>query len=171
MRRRKLAVGVPADSGQENKRTSSESEGPSTRALYLAAYDVAEPGRLAAALDLVRGYSTGGQKSVHEIYLTMPICCSRWPGSSTKLQIASCCCASIRERALVRSVGVFNPPTHPGGLIMATLLLDRAGLEVRTDGAALALYEQGERRGSIPIALLERCVIQGQGTRLDSGCC
>ncbi len=52
---------------------------------------------------------------------------------------------------------------------MATLLLDRAGLEVRTDGAALALYEQGERRGSIPIALLERCVIQGQGTRLDSG--
>ncbi len=42
----------------------------STRALYLAAYDVAEPGRLAAALDLVRGYSTGGQKSVHEIYLT-----------------------------------------------------------------------------------------------------
>lgn len=42
----------------------------SDRDFYLAAYDVAAPRRLAAALDLVRGYSTGGQKSVHEIYLS-----------------------------------------------------------------------------------------------------
>lgn len=41
-----------------------------TRSLYLAAYDVADPRRLRAALDLVRGYSTGGQKSVHECFLT-----------------------------------------------------------------------------------------------------
>jgi CRISPR-associated protein Cas2 len=41
-----------------------------TRALYLAAYDVADPRRLRAALDLVKGYSTGGQKSVHECFLT-----------------------------------------------------------------------------------------------------
>lgn len=40
------------------------------RGLYLAAYDVSSPRRLAAALALVRGYSTGGQKSVHEIFLT-----------------------------------------------------------------------------------------------------
>ena len=40
------------------------------RDFYLAAYDVAEPRRLAAALALVRGYATGGQKSVHEIFLT-----------------------------------------------------------------------------------------------------
>ena len=40
------------------------------RDLYLAAYDVASPGRLAAALSLVRGFATGGQKSVHEIFLT-----------------------------------------------------------------------------------------------------
>jgi CRISPR-associated protein Cas2 len=40
------------------------------RELYLAAYDVAEPRRLAAALALVRGYATGGQKSVHEVFLT-----------------------------------------------------------------------------------------------------
>ncbi|MCK6426812.1 MAG: CRISPR-associated endonuclease Cas1 [Burkholderiaceae bacterium] len=52
---------------------------------------------------------------------------------------------------------------------MSTLLLDRAGLEVRRDGNALALYEAGERRGSVPLALLERCVIQGVQTRLDSG--
>jgi CRISPR-associated protein Cas2 len=41
-----------------------------TRSLYLAAYDVADPRRLRAALDLVKGYSTGGQKSVHECFLT-----------------------------------------------------------------------------------------------------
>jgi CRISPR-associated protein Cas1 len=52
---------------------------------------------------------------------------------------------------------------------MSTLLLDRAGLEVRSDGDALALYEAGERRGSVPLKLLERCIIQGAQTRLDSG--
>lgn len=42
----------------------------SKRDFYLAAYDVAHPGRLMAALALVRGYATGGQKSVHEIFVT-----------------------------------------------------------------------------------------------------
>lgn len=41
-----------------------------TRSLYLAAYDVCDPRRLRAALELVKGYSTGGQKSVHECFLT-----------------------------------------------------------------------------------------------------
>ncbi|MBC7162682.1 CRISPR-associated endonuclease Cas2 [Immundisolibacter sp.] len=40
------------------------------RALHLAAYDVACPRRLQAALDLVRAYATGGQKSVYECFLT-----------------------------------------------------------------------------------------------------
>lgn len=40
------------------------------RNLYLAAYDVCEPRRLASALRLVRGYASGGQKSAHEIHLT-----------------------------------------------------------------------------------------------------
>lgn len=40
------------------------------RDLYLVAYDVAAPRRLRAALDLVRGYATGGQYSVHECWLT-----------------------------------------------------------------------------------------------------
>jgi CRISP-associated protein Cas1 len=52
---------------------------------------------------------------------------------------------------------------------MSTLLLDRAHLEVRTDGDALALYEHGERRGCVPIKLLDRCVVHGMQTRLDSG--
>jgi CRISP-associated protein Cas1 len=44
---------------------------------------------------------------------------------------------------------------------MATLVLDRTDLEVRADGAALALYEKGERRGTVPLNLLERVVMQG----------
>lgn len=40
------------------------------RSLYLAAYDVCDPRRLATALKLVRAYASGGQKSAHEIHLT-----------------------------------------------------------------------------------------------------
>lgn len=42
----------------------------SQRDFYLAAYDISEDRRLAAALHLVRGYATGGQKSVHEVFLS-----------------------------------------------------------------------------------------------------
>jgi CRISPR-associated protein Cas1 len=51
---------------------------------------------------------------------------------------------------------------------MATLVLDRSDLELRADGAALAIYEAGERRGSIPLKLIERVVLQGS-IRLDTG--
>jgi CRISPR-associated protein Cas1 len=51
---------------------------------------------------------------------------------------------------------------------MATLVLDRSNLEVRSDGTALALYEGGERRGTVPINLVERVVLQGT-IRLDTG--
>lgn len=40
------------------------------RTLHLAAYDISEPRRLVAALKLMRAFATGGQKSVHELYLT-----------------------------------------------------------------------------------------------------
>ena len=40
------------------------------RDFYLAAYDVSSNRRRTAALALVRGYTTGGQKSVHEVFLT-----------------------------------------------------------------------------------------------------
>ena len=40
------------------------------RDLHLAAYDISEPRRLTAALKLTRAYATGGQKSVHELFLT-----------------------------------------------------------------------------------------------------
>jgi CRISPR-associated protein Cas1 len=52
---------------------------------------------------------------------------------------------------------------------MALLLLDRAQLEIKSEGETLALYEAGSRRGTVPIKLIDRCVIHGSQTRLDSG--
>lgn len=40
------------------------------RKLYLAAYDVSQARRLRRALEVVRDYSTGGQKSVFECFLS-----------------------------------------------------------------------------------------------------
>jgi len=40
-----------------------------SRYLYLAAYDIAEPKRLHRMLVAVKGYATGGQKSVFECWL------------------------------------------------------------------------------------------------------
>ncbi len=51
---------------------------------------------------------------------------------------------------------------------MSTLILDRKELELRLDGAALAIYEPTGRRGTVPIKLLERVVIHG-GVKLDAG--
>jgi len=45
---------------------------------------------------------------------------------------------------------------------MATLILDGSHLKLRCDGAAaLAMYEGGERRGTVPLKLIERVVLQG----------
>ena len=52
---------------------------------------------------------------------------------------------------------------------MSLLLLDRAQLEIKTEGETLVLYEAGVRRGTVPIKLIDRCVIQGAQTQLDSG--
>lgn len=45
---------------------------------------------------------------------------------------------------------------------MATVYLDHSGLELRPDGAALALYENGTRLRSLPLKLLDRVVVQGE---------
>lgn len=49
------------------------------------------------------------------------------------------------------------------------LFLDRSDLEVRHVDGALALYENGTRSGTVPIKLIDRLVIQGARTRLDTG--
>jgi CRISPR-associated protein Cas2 len=43
----------------------------SNRQLYLAAYDISSSSRLRKALYVLRGYSSGGQKSVFECFLTL----------------------------------------------------------------------------------------------------
>jgi len=63
-------------------------------------------------------------------------------------------------------------------VIMATLYLDRKGLELRVDGAALALYESGSRIRTVPLSLLDRIVFRAEtaltssalGALADSGC-
>lgn len=40
------------------------------RDLYIAAYDIRSPRRLRMALKIVKGYATGGQKSMFECFLT-----------------------------------------------------------------------------------------------------
>lgn len=40
------------------------------RTLYLIAYDITSDKRLAQVRNFLKGYSTGGQKSVYECYLT-----------------------------------------------------------------------------------------------------
>ncbi|MCC7284390.1 MAG: CRISPR-associated endonuclease Cas2 [Acetobacteraceae bacterium] len=44
----------------------------STRALHLVAYDITRPKRLRRALHAVRAHATGGQKSAHECFLSVP---------------------------------------------------------------------------------------------------
>ncbi len=51
---------------------------------------------------------------------------------------------------------------------MATLYLDRRELKLKREGKAIALYQSGERHGTVPLHLLERVVIRGQ-VELDTG--
>ena len=103
------------------------------RELHLAAYDISEPRRLVAALKLTRAYATGGQKSVHELYLT-----------------------PAERGALVED-------------IMSLLLLDRAQLEVKSEGDTLVLYEAGVRRGTVLMSPRSPRPYTGQPARLR-GC-
>jgi len=43
---------------------------PMSRTLYLVAYDIRDDRRLNRARHLLKGYSTGGQKSAYECFLT-----------------------------------------------------------------------------------------------------
>lgn len=51
---------------------------------------------------------------------------------------------------------------------MSTLYLDRGGTALRRDGRALAIYEDGRKRSTVPVALLERVVMAAR-VELDSG--
>ena len=47
---------------------------------------------------------------------------------------------------------------------MATLYLDRKDLELRHEGQHLCLYENGNRRGTVPLQQVERIVMRGRAT-------
>ncbi|MFM2007762.1 MAG: hypothetical protein RLZZ09_3417 [Pseudomonadota bacterium] len=47
---------------------------------------------------------------------------------------------------------------------MATLYLDRKDLELRHEGQHLCLYENGTRRGTVPMQQVERIVMRGRAT-------
>lgn len=91
------------------------------RALYLAAYDVSDPGRLAAALDLVRGYSTGGQKSVHEVYLSAEEHASLLQQMAWILDEADDRFMLLRldPRATTRTIGLGVQPADPSFFLVA----------------------------------------------------
>ena len=44
---------------------------------------------------------------------------------------------------------------------MTTLFIDRKGLTLRADGAALAFYDEDKRMGTVPLKVLERVCIRG----------
>ena len=44
---------------------------------------------------------------------------------------------------------------------MSSLYLDRKNLCVKLDGQALALYEDGEKKGTVPLHLLDRVIMRG----------
>ena len=83
------------------------------RTLYLAAYDVCEPRRLAAALKLVRGYASGGQKSAYEIHLTDAERREILSAMRCLLDLSKDCFALVRldPRATVQTLGKAVAPS------------------------------------------------------------
>lgn len=85
------------------------------RRLYLAAYDIANPRRLRLALELVKGYATGGQKSAYECWL------SDHEKAELLLDIAmtldeqqdSFLLIGLDPRARVQTLGTAEAPANP----------------------------------------------------------
>jgi CRISPR-associated protein Cas2 len=87
----------------------------SERRLYLAAYDIRSPQRLAAMMEVVRAHATGGQKSVYECFLT--------PAERAELLLSAAQVMDEREdrffvvrldpRMPIRTLGVAVAPIDP----------------------------------------------------------
>jgi CRISPR-associated protein Cas2 len=85
------------------------------RTLYLVAYDICDPRRLARALKIVRAYATGGQKSVHECWLQ--------PGELMALRRELDAVIDHRDDSVLfirldprmkpRTLGIARPPVDP----------------------------------------------------------
>lgn len=85
------------------------------RRLYLIAYDVCEPRRLNKVRELLKAYSTGGQKSVYECWLT--------PAELTEVREAlrrlidvetdRAHVMTLDGRSRPHTLGIAVPPTDP----------------------------------------------------------
>jgi CRISPR-associated protein Cas2 len=86
-----------------------------SRDLYLAAYDICEPRRLSAALKLTRTYATGGQKSVHELFLTTAECTRLVEDMSVLLDLDTDRFLLIKldPRSRVHTLGIAITPADP----------------------------------------------------------
>lgn len=85
------------------------------RRLFIAAYDISDAGRLRKALRVLKGYSTGGQRSVFECFLT-PVERQRLcreidavidPGGDSFILVP------VDERIAVHTLGIAVPPEDP----------------------------------------------------------
>lgn len=52
---------------------------------------------------------------------------------------------------------------------MSTLIIDKQGIELKTEGFTLVIYEDGARRANIPIKSIERFIIVGATIKLETG--
>ena len=85
------------------------------RTLYLVAYDISDPRRLARALKIVRAYATGGQKSVHECWL-LPgelMALKRELTGAIDHRDDSVLFVRLDPRMKPRTLGIARPPADP----------------------------------------------------------
>lgn len=82
------------------------------RALHLVAYDIRSPRRLARVLQIVKAWSTGGQKSVHECWLDAREHAALVQALAAAIDRRSDSVLLIRLDAAraVRTLGIARPP-------------------------------------------------------------
>lgn len=85
------------------------------RILHLAAYDIADDGRLRDALKLLKGYASGRQKSVFECFLTPAERHRLLADIRAVLDPAEDRFFLVRldPRGHIRTLGIGVPPTDP----------------------------------------------------------
>jgi len=85
------------------------------RRLYVAAYDICAPRRLRAALQVLKAYATGGQKSVFECFLTPAERTALLAEIEGVIEVAEDSFLLVRldPRRSVRTLGIAVAPADP----------------------------------------------------------
>lgn len=85
------------------------------RRLYVAAYDISAPRRLRAALQVLKGYATGGQKSVFECFLTPAERTALLAEIEEVIEVAedSFLLVALDARRSVHTLGIAVAPSDP----------------------------------------------------------